>query len=159
VGRKALIERINSNPLKRALRLDKMRIAALEATLRLYRDPDRLIDRLPVLRLLTRPTHDIAALASRLAPVVRDKLGPRFAVRVARCKSEIGSGSLPLETIESAALIIRSRAARSGAELSNLATAFRRLPVPVIGRIEDRALVFDLRCLEDERRFIENLQT
>jgi L-seryl-tRNA(Ser) seleniumtransferase len=158
VGRKELIEKINRNPMKRALRLDKIRIAALEATLRLYRDPDRLASRLPTLRLLTRPLKEIEALASRLVPAVAAKIGGVFSVQGKRCKSQIGSGSLPLETIDSAALVIRSSAARSsGRLLAALAAALRRLPLPVIGRIEDQSLVLDLRCLEDESAFVENL--
>ncbi len=158
VGRRKWIETINRNPMKRALRLDKIRIAALEATLRLYRDPDRLAARLPTLRLLARPRHEIEKLASRLLPAVAPRLGAAFSAEIKRCKSQIGSGSLPLETIESAALVIRPSAARSGGRvLAALAAAFRRLPLPVIGRIEDQSLVFDLRCLEDEKRFVENL--
>ena len=158
VGRKDLIEKINRNPMKRALRLDKIRIAALEATLRLYRDPDRLASRLPTLRLLARPLQEIEALASRLLPPVSSRLGDAFSAEVKRCKSQTGSGSLPLETIESAALVIRPTAARNGGRaLAVLAAALRRLPVPVLGRIEDRSLVLDLRCLEDETRFVENL--
>jgi L-seryl-tRNA(Ser) seleniumtransferase len=158
VGRKELVEKINRNPMKRALRLDKVRIAALEATLRLYRDPDRLPARLPTLRLLARPANEIESLASRLAPVVSAKAGGAFSVKVKRCKSEIGSGSLPLETIASAALVIRPSAACGGGRtLAALAAAFRRLPIPVIGRIEDQSLVFDLRCLENEKGFVANL--
>ena len=158
VGRRELIEKINRNPMKRALRLDKIRIAALEATLRLYRDPDRLAARLPTLRLLTRPLREIDALASRLAPVVAARLGGAFSVHAKRCKSQIGSGSLPLETIESAALIIRPSTARAGGRmLAALAAAFRGLPLPVVGRIEDQSLVLDLRCLEDESGFVQNL--
>ena len=158
VGRSEWIEKINRNPMKRALRLDKIRIAAIEATLRLYRDPDRLAARLPTLRLLARPLRDIEALASRLLPAVSSRLGAAFSVHTKRCKSEIGSGSLPLETIESAALVIRPAAGRgSGRALAALAAACRGLAVPVIGRIEDRSLVLDLRCLEDEKSFVENL--
>jgi len=158
VGRRELIEKINRNPLKRALRLDKVRIAALEATLRLYRDPDRLAARLPTLRLLARPVGEIEKLAARLAPAVAAKVGPAFIVETKRCKSEIGSGALPLETIESAALALRPAGAKGGGRaLAALAAAFRRLPKPVLGRIDDRALVFDLRCLEDETGFVEDL--
>jgi L-seryl-tRNA(Ser) seleniumtransferase len=158
VGRRKLIEIINRNPMKRALRLDKIRIAALEATLRLYRDPDRLASRLPTLRLLARPLPEIEALASRLVPAVSFRIGAAFSVQAKRCKSQIGSGSLPLETIESTALVIRPSVARGGGRaLAALAAAFRRLPLPVIGRIEDQSLVLDLRCLENEKGFIENL--
>src|SRR5262249_32982463 len=93
VGRKELLARINRNPMKRALRIDKMRIAMLEATLRLYRDPDRLAARLPTLRLLARPKPEIAALAARLLPTVASALGDAFAVAPTECASQIGSGA------------------------------------------------------------------
>jgi L-seryl-tRNA(Ser) seleniumtransferase len=160
VGRKALIGRIKSNPMKRALRIDKMRLAALEATLRLYRDPDRLADRLPTLRLLARPKKEIEAAAQRLQPVVAVKIGDGFDVTVTACASQIGSGALPMETVPSAGLAIRPRSAkRSGRTLGALSISLRRLPVPVVGRIEDKALLLDLRCLDDEKAFIANLAT
>jgi L-seryl-tRNA(Ser) seleniumtransferase len=157
VGRKDLIEAVNRNPMKRALRVDKIRLAALEATLKLYRDPDRLAERLPTVRLLARPRGEVEALAHRMLPVVGAKLGDAFAVEVVACVSQIGSGALPLETVPSAGLAVRARAARGGGRaLATLSTALRRLPMPVIGRIEDRALLFDLRCLDDEAGFIAN---
>ena len=107
VGRKELIARINKNPMKRALRVDKMRLAALEATLRLYRDPDRLAERLPTMRLLARQKEDIAALAQRLAPPIASALGGAFTVEQIDCASQIGSGALPVETVPSAGLAIR----------------------------------------------------
>ncbi|MGH6879956.1 MAG: aminotransferase class V-fold PLP-dependent enzyme, partial [Hypericibacter sp.] len=158
LGRKELIAKINRNPMKRALRVDKIRLAAIEATLRLYKDPDRIADRLPTLRQLTRPKADILALAQRLSPTVAGAVGAAFAVEVIDCSSQIGSGALPLESVPSAGLAIRPTAARgSGRLLAALASALRALPTPVIGRIDDQALILDLRCLEDEPAFTANL--
>jgi L-seryl-tRNA(Ser) seleniumtransferase len=158
VGRKDLIARIKGNPLKRALRIDKIRLAALEATLKLYRDPDRLAERLPTLRLLARPREDIEAAAKRMLPGVAARAGDVFDVRAIACASQIGSGALPMEEVPSAGLAIRVRGAkRKGRLLSELSIALRRLPIPVIGRIDDDALILDMRCLEDENEFIVNL--
>ena len=156
VGRKDLIAALGRNPMKRALRVDKLRLAALEATLKLYLDPDRLAERLPTLRLLARPAADIAAMAGRLAPVVADALGEAFAVELVECRSQVGSGALPLETLPSAGLALSPRSG-TGRAVEALASALRALPAPVIGRIENRALVLDLRCLEDEADFTANL--
>jgi len=160
VGRKDLMARIKSNPMKRALRIDKIRLAALEATLRLYRDPDRLAERLPMLRLLARPKKAIEAAARRLAPLVAAKMGDGFEVAVTACASQIGSGALPMETVASFGLAIKPRAAKRGGRLlTALSLALRRLPVPVVGRIEDQALILDMRCLDDEQAFVANLAT
>jgi L-seryl-tRNA(Ser) seleniumtransferase len=158
VGRADLVARINKNPLKRALRIDKGRLAALEATLKLYRDPDRLTVRLPTLRLLTRPADQIAALARRLRPAIQEKLGDGFTADAVECESEIGSGALPRQTIPSGGLAIRPTARRgAGRALAELGASLRRLPMPVIGRIENDGLILDLRCLDDEAGFLANL--
>jgi L-seryl-tRNA(Ser) seleniumtransferase len=159
VGGKDLIARIKRNPLKRALRVDKMTLAALAATLQLYRSPERLSEALPTLRLLTRPAADIHALADRLLPLMQAVLGEQVAVTIQPCLSQIGSGSLPVDRLPSAALALTPSTARRGAgrALSRLAEDFRRLPIPVIGRIEDGALRFDLRCLDDEAGFAAQL--
>ncbi|MER8944433.1 L-seryl-tRNA(Sec) selenium transferase [Mesorhizobium sp. M0959] len=156
VGRRDLLAAISRNPMKRALRVDKLRLAALEATLKLYRDPDRLAERLPTLRLLSRSVREIAAQAKRLAPLVADAVGDAFAVDTVECRSQVGSGALPLETVPSAGLALKPRSG-SGRALEALAAALRGLGVPVIGRIENQALVLDFRCLEDEANFIANL--
>ncbi|CAM3330545.1 L-seryl-tRNA(Sec) selenium transferase [Paracoccus nototheniae] len=143
LGRRDLIAQINRNPMKRALRLDKIRIAALEATLRLYRDPDRLDQRLPVLRMLARPLVDIAAQATRLAPQVAALL-PDHRVAVTDCASQIGSGALPTDTIPSAGLRINGD---GGDAPDRLAAHLRGLERPVIGHIHAGALILDLRCL------------
>lgn len=154
VGAKTLIAQVNRNPMKRALRVDKIRLAAIEATLKLYRDPDRLADRLPTLRSLSRSRADIESQATRLRPLVAKSLGVSYTVEVCACESQIGSGALPLDTIASAGLVIH---AKSGSALDRLAAAFRGLRRPVIGRITDGGLTLDLRCLTDENEFISVL--
>lgn len=155
-GRADLVRRIKKNPMKRALRLDKLTLAALAAVLRLYADPDRLALRLPTLRLLTRAEDDIAAAAARLAPAVQQALGDEAEISVVACHSQIGSGAMPVDVLPSAALSI-TLPGRRGRALERLAARFRALPVPVIGRIADGAFVLDLRCLENEAGFIEQL--
>jgi L-seryl-tRNA(Ser) seleniumtransferase len=157
-GRRDLVARVARNPMKRALRLDKVRLAALEATLRLYRDPDRLPETLPTLRAFVRSRDDMRAAAGRIAGDVARSVGDGYAVSVIDCASQIGSGSLPLETLPSAGLAIAPVGRKgAGTRLEALADAFRRLPVPVIGRIKDGAHVLDLRCLDDEAGFLHQL--
>ncbi|MBO0742464.1 MAG: L-seryl-tRNA(Sec) selenium transferase, partial [Hyphomicrobiaceae bacterium] len=95
-GRAELVELVARNPLKRALRLDKIRLAALEAVLKLYRDPDRLVGTLPTMRYFARPTSETAAAAARLHQPVAQALGEAYRVHIAPCTSQVGSGALPL---------------------------------------------------------------
>ncbi|UYN96687.1 MAG: L-seryl-tRNA(Sec) selenium transferase [Enhydrobacter sp.] len=153
VGRKELIGRIARNPMKRALRLDKVRLAALEATLRLYADPERLVRRLPTIRALARPAADIRAQAERLLPAFASALGDGFEAGIQPVRGQIGSGALPVDLLPSFALAAR------GHGLQKLADAFRRLAIPVIGRIADDTLLLDLRTLDDEPAFAAQLET
>jgi L-seryl-tRNA(Ser) seleniumtransferase len=155
VGKRALIAAINCNPMKRALRVDKIRLAAIVATLKLYRDPDRLVGRLPTLRFLARPQTEIEAQARRLLAPVARAVGSGFTVTVSECRSQIGSGAAPLDTIASAGLVIRSHG--GGQALEHLVAALRSLARPVIGRIEDGGLTLDLRCMTDETVFLSVL--
>jgi L-seryl-tRNA(Ser) seleniumtransferase len=160
VGRRDLIEKIRSNPLKRALRLDKLTLGALEAVVRLYRDPDRLAERLPTLRLLTRARGQLEAMAQRIAPALRAELAG-YDVSVEPCESQVGSGARPVDRLPSVALAVRPATRRRGGgrALAALAAALRALPVPVIGRVTEGALVLDLRCLDDEATFLGQLRS
>jgi L-seryl-tRNA(Ser) seleniumtransferase len=158
VGRGDLVAKLKRNPLKRALRCDKLTLAALAAVLRLYGDPDRLVERLPGLRQMCRAAADIRAQAERLKPRLEARLAGRASVAVVDCASQIGSGSLPVDRLASAGLALTPvRRHGAGKALAALAAAFRALPMPVIGRLHDGALLFDLRCLEDEAGFLAQL--
>ena len=156
VGRRELIARIRKNPMKRALRVDKMTLAALDAVLQLYANPARLRKELPTLRSLSRPRAEIDAQATRILPHVTAAIGGKARARVIECASQIGSGSLPVDSLPSAAIAIESGKASAP---QKIAASFRALPMPVIGRIKDGAFLLDLRCLHenDETAFVAQL--
>ncbi|MEK7877880.1 MAG: L-seryl-tRNA(Sec) selenium transferase [Pseudomonadota bacterium] len=158
VGTAALIAKIRKNPMKRALRVDKVTLAALEAVLRLYADPERLPRELPTLRLLTRPQAEIEAQAQRVLPAVAAAVADWAQARVISCASQIGSGALPVDALPSAGIALTPTHKRKRSAVETLADAFRALPVPVIGRISDGAFILDLRCLDEEKEFVAQLE-
>ena len=158
VGRGELIERVRKNPMKRALRVDKMTLAALEAVLRLYTDPARLAQRLPTLKHLSRAPAGIEAQAQRLLPAVQAALKGRAAAEIVAVKSQIGSGSLPVDLVASHGIAVSVTGKRRGAAAAEISAAFRALPAPVIGRVSDGAFIMDLRCLEHEDEFVAQLK-
>ncbi|MBH2911731.1 L-seryl-tRNA(Sec) selenium transferase [Serratia marcescens] len=156
VGKKALIARLQQHPRKRALRVGKLTLAALEATLRLYLQPEKLAEQLPTLRLLTRPQQEMQQAAERRLAALAPRFTADFELRAEPCWSQIGSGSLPVDRLPSYALTFTPRDGR-GATLEALAERWRRLPQPVIGRLGDGRLWLDLRCLEQEGALIDAL--
>ena len=160
VGTRAMVGRIRKFPMKRALRMSKLPLAALEATLRLYLQPERLTKDLPTLRLLTRPVADIEQQAQRILPLMRQALTPRFDVSARAMQGQIGSGSLPVESLPSAGLVIAPAGTQKkgiGTALDELARALRGLPVPVLGRVSEDRLWLDLRCLDRDDQLTSQL--
>jgi len=160
VGRRDLIARIKKNPLKRAMRVGKLTLAALEPVLRLYLHPEQLAQRLTTLRLFTRPAADMQAQAQTLVPALQAALGTAYVVETAAMSSQIGSGALPVESLPSHGLRVHPASGRqAGRQLMQLEAALRALPRPVIGRIQANALWLDLRCLEAHQQplFAEQL--
>ncbi|WP_345815342.1 L-seryl-tRNA(Sec) selenium transferase [Paraburkholderia sp. PREW-6R] len=161
VGRRDLVAKIKKHPLKRALRVGKLTLAALEPVLQLYRAPEKLTERLTTLRLLTRPADDIRVVAERVLPALQRAVGERYTVVAEPMFSQIGSGALPVDVLPSHGLVIRTAdGKRGGRHLLALEKLLREMPRPVIGRIADDALRLDLRCLEaaDEAQLIAQLQ-
>jgi L-seryl-tRNA(Ser) seleniumtransferase len=145
VGRADLLARLAANPLRRALRPDKLTLAALAATLRLYRQSRDLAAALPTLWWLARPLAEVEAVAHAASPIVRARLGDGYRVEVVPSECEVGSGAAPATALESRALAI------DHPELSpeRIAARFRAASPPVIGRIHDGRFLLDLRTIAD----------
>ncbi len=147
VGRRELIDRIRRNPLKRALRCDKLTLAALEATLRIYLRAGDVAAEIPTLRLMRRTPAELRTVAARAREILAERLGPEFELEVVEAVSEAGSGSMPDEELKSVALKLAHP--RLGPDA--IAAMFRR--ARIVGRIADGAFQLDLRTVEDPAAF------
>ncbi|WP_265524224.1 L-seryl-tRNA(Sec) selenium transferase [Providencia rustigianii] len=156
LGKKKWIDAIQKHPLKRALRVDKMILAALEATLKLYLTPEKLTTELPTLRWLTRSPEEIRRSAENILVKMQAYYGDHFIVEVESCLSQIGSGSLPIDRLPSYAITFAPLNGK-GSGLERLAARWRQLPQPVIGRLKEGKLWLDLRCLDDEHGLVQAL--
>jgi L-seryl-tRNA(Ser) seleniumtransferase len=156
VGKQSLIELMNKNHLKRALRCGKLTLAALEATLRLYRQSPDITAAIPTLRAFTRPLDEIRELGNAVLPRLRHALGEQFTLTLEDSTAQIGSGALPTEELPTVVIAIRHKAlgARSVAE------KFRAALPPIIGRINDDVFLLDLRNIFDPQdvipKFVES---
>lgn len=150
VGRADAIARLARHPLRRALRPDKLTIAALGATLRLYRDAPDLTQMLPTLRWLTRSLDAMDALGRTTAPALAAALGEGYRVQVVAAEAEVGSGAAPARPIPSRALAVTHDTLSPDA----IAARFREATPPVIGRIHDGRFLLDLRGIDDPRDLV-----
>ncbi len=144
VGRSAVLERIKANPLTRALRIDKLTLAALEATLRLYRDGVQAAERIPTLRMLLAPRSEIESRARQLAEGLRALGDTRLTVELLDLPSRAGGGSLPLLALPSCCVGVRI----AGQSAQRIETALRYHRPPIIGRIENDFFIMDPRTIQ-----------
>ncbi len=153
VGRRTAIDRIKRNPLKRALRCDKLTLAALAATMRLYLRSRDLGDELPTLRILRRSVSEIGAIAPRAREILAERLGAGYAVEIVDTASQVGSGAMPVEELKSVAVRVTHLEKSANA----IAAMFRR--ARIIGRVADDSFILDLRAIEDPAVFSVKLET
>ncbi|MGH7798192.1 MAG: L-seryl-tRNA(Sec) selenium transferase [Candidatus Binatia bacterium] len=153
VGEKSLIGRINKNHLQRALRCGKLTLAALEATLRRYRQSPNIAQEIPTLRAFTRPMDEIRALGGALVPRLEAALGAEFRVQLQESTAQIGSGALPTEELPTAVVSVEHPKLSANA----IAQKFRAASPPIIGRIKDDRFLLDLRTIFDANDLIPKL--
>jgi L-seryl-tRNA(Ser) seleniumtransferase len=152
VGQKALIAKMSKNPLQRALRCGKLTLAALEATLRRYRQSPNIVDEIPTLRAFTRPMHEIHTMGEVLLPKLAASLGKEFQLSLENSTAQIGSGALPTEELPTVVLTVRHDKLSANA----IAQKFRQADPPIIGRIKDDRFLLDLRTIFDGNDLIPN---
>ncbi|MGQ9730097.1 MAG: L-seryl-tRNA(Sec) selenium transferase [Candidatus Zipacnadales bacterium] len=145
LGRADFIQAIRSNPLYRALRVDKLTLIVLEATLRLYRDPRTVMQANPTLRMITEPLDACARRASSIARAIR-KAVPLAEVRVGSGKAQIGSGSAPEKTLPTKVIAVRI----PGLTAEELARWLRLSEPPIFTRIHDDRVLIDAKTVLPE---------
>lgn len=146
LGTRPVIEKIRQNPLTRALRIDKLTLAALESTLRLYRDDEKAVSAIPTLRMLTVSIDDIEKKAHRLKASLDQLDGGLLSVRIVNSASKAGGGSLPVFELPTKCVQIRI----TGMSASAVEKSMRQNNPPVIGRIEDDMFLMDMRTVGNE---------
>jgi len=151
-GRADLIAKLRRNPLKRALRCDKLTLAALEATLRLYRFAASPEQEIPTLRYLLRPVAELRPIGERAIELLAAHLGEDYSFELVASRAEAGSGSQPGVAIESLAVAVRSSAAGAVA----IERLFRAAEPAVLGRIVGDEFLLDLRLIDDARELLPN---
>ena len=148
VGLKEMIQLLRRNPLNRALRIDKITLAALEATLHLYRRPDRALSEIPTLRMLSFTLPDLQRRARRWLRHLRPSVGTEIQIEIMLTQSQVGGGALPLSTPDSYALVLTPQTGT----IADFERHLRSRTIPIIGRIEKERLLLDLRTLQDADR-------
>ena len=152
VGKKNWVKQMSKNPLHRALRCGKLTLAALEATLRLYRQSANVAEEIPTLKAFTRPLKEIEEMGERLLPALQNELGNEFRLSLEDSSSQIGSGALPTEEIPTKVVAVQ----HNGMGAERIAERFRGANPPILGRINENRFLLDLRTIFDPNDLIPN---
>jgi L-seryl-tRNA(Ser) seleniumtransferase len=144
-GKAVWLESINRNPLHRALRCGKLTIAALEATLRLYRESTAVTQDIPALRAFTRPLAEVEDTARRALPSLASALGSEYRLSVQDSTSQMGSGALPTDDIPTKVIVVE----HDSMAAHRIAERFRHARPPIIGRVKDSRFLLDARAIFD----------
>ncbi len=145
LGKKEVIEKIRENPLNRALRIDKLTLAALESTLRLYMEGEAVLEKIPTLRMLTLAPGEIESRAKRLYNGLKKESSGTFLAEIRDDNSRVGGGALPLQGLPTKAIAIKP----VYVSVESLEESLRRYDPPIIARIDDGRLLMDVRTLQE----------
>ncbi len=156
VGSRTLIDRINVNPMKRALRTSKLTLALLDETLKAYEDGEHVRENVPTLRTLSMPLSELQSRAKQIHACLAERLSTEITIDIETSDAEVGSGAMPGHTIQSVAVTLQAKANATTQELFN---SLRTLPIPVIGRMYKGAIHLDVRGAEPLDEFIKNLDS
>lgn len=154
VGRKGLVDKIRENPLNRAVRIDKLTLAALEGTLRIYREPEKALSRIPTLAMLTMSLEETQNRGARLLATIQGLRLKAVKTGIKETVSRVGGGALPLQNLRSTAVTLNIPASLGGGGGSLTSALERELRLggpPVIVRIEDDQIFLDVRTIKDDQ--------
>ncbi|WLE95172.1 MAG: L-seryl-tRNA(Sec) selenium transferase [Candidatus Electrothrix communis] len=146
LGSKELVERIKRNPMNRALRIDKFTLSALESTLRLYREPQTVFERIPTLNIISTPIEIVQNKAEQLAEVLQKNISTCCTIQIEKVMSRVGGGALPEQNLPSRAVILQPLFLK----INRLEQKLRKLDIPIIGRVENDRLLLDMRTVRSD---------
>ncbi len=147
IGRKVYIDAMKKNPLTRAFRIDKMTLAALEATLRLYLDPMEAETQIPTISMLAKTSDDLREKAEQLCKKIREKVDPSYChLQVVEEVGQVGGGSVPTQLLDTWAVAISSE----NTPATFIELKMRENDIPIIGRISKDRYLLDVRTIEEK---------
>jgi len=155
VGKKELIGKMNKNHLQRALRCGKLTLAALEATLRRYRQSPNIVEEIPTLRAFVRAVDEVRAMGQAVLPKLQTLLGNGYQLSLQDSTSQIGSGALPTEELPTVVISVKN----SNLSADAIAKRFRHADPPIIGRIQDDKFLLDLRTIFDVKDLVPEFRS